>query len=283
MQGTNSSGALQGKYAYSPFGWGIDTNSVHIGFSSEMCENGTETLYYNFRYYIPIVGKWSRRDPMGEISNNMYVYVRNNSLCDTDYLGLIRIIVEAHKPGTINPPSVQIPEFRFDYEPGDMSEKTHQKLKNIWSFSVSFESDDDDCKCPDSEGNRTRDGIISLAQYVKWLSSSWKDDNWLPESEETCKNPPMSCKRKAKYLNLNGPNMQTGIIYNNGKSSGYIDAPHLDLRIPGFETIATTKWFLIEAICTCNCGKCAPCEDDKVIQKVAFRWNSRNGFVEPPK
>jgi RHS repeat-associated protein len=43
---------------------------------------------YAFRYYDPVSGRWTKRDPIGEDGGlNLYGFVRNSSVNKTDYLG----------------------------------------------------------------------------------------------------------------------------------------------------------------------------------------------------
>lgn len=48
-------------------------------------------MYYNYRHYNPIDGRWCGRDFVDEEFSgiNLFYYIRNNSLSNTDYLGLI--------------------------------------------------------------------------------------------------------------------------------------------------------------------------------------------------
>ncbi len=78
-------------YLYDPFG-----NVAHTGtspnpiqFSSEIFDQETGLVYYNYRYYNPKWGRWIKRDPMGEQGGvNLYAFVRNRTLDSVDTLGL---------------------------------------------------------------------------------------------------------------------------------------------------------------------------------------------------
>ena len=78
-------------YLYDPFG-----NVAHTGtspnpiqFSSEIFDQETGLVYYNYRYYNPKWGRWTKRDPMGEQGGvNLYAFVRNRTLDSVDTLGL---------------------------------------------------------------------------------------------------------------------------------------------------------------------------------------------------
>ena len=46
-------------------------------------------LYYGYRYYDPVTGRWPSRDPIEESGgNNLYVFVGNNGVNQWDLLGL---------------------------------------------------------------------------------------------------------------------------------------------------------------------------------------------------
>lgn len=51
---------------------------------------GILIVYYGFRYYDPVTGRWPSRDPVGEAGGlNRYVMVENDAVNYTDYLGLM--------------------------------------------------------------------------------------------------------------------------------------------------------------------------------------------------
>ena len=87
-------GEVSAHYEYAPFA----TILVTIGecasanpwrFSSEYAEDDTGTVYYNYRHYEPIVGRWFNRDPIGEVGGwNVYSYVVNRPMSIADGLGL---------------------------------------------------------------------------------------------------------------------------------------------------------------------------------------------------
>ena len=86
-------------YEYAPFG--EQKNIVTIGnpflFSSEFYEKNLGLIYYNFRHYSPLVGRWGRRDPIQE-HNNQYTFINNNPLKNSDLLGLVIIPWNATTP-----------------------------------------------------------------------------------------------------------------------------------------------------------------------------------------
>ncbi|WZV04053.1 RHS repeat-associated core domain-containing protein [Lentisphaerota bacterium WC36G] len=87
-----SSGSVANLYDYSPFGQlskNTETVANVFKFSSEYAEKETGLIYYNYRYYNPTVGKWTKRDPIEEQGGlNVYAFVDNDSVIYTDSLGL---------------------------------------------------------------------------------------------------------------------------------------------------------------------------------------------------
>ena len=90
----DSSGADVSTYTYTPFGAvedPVDGDENPFRFSSEYHDNETNLVYYNYRYYSPEMGRWLKRDPIGEQRNggNLYTNCLNNLIIRYDILGLI--------------------------------------------------------------------------------------------------------------------------------------------------------------------------------------------------
>ena len=81
------------QYAYTPFGslltfdFGQTLNKY--SFSSEILDCRLMLLYYNYRHYSSVEGRWLTVDPV-ESTNAGYVYLSNSPLADIDILGLLR-------------------------------------------------------------------------------------------------------------------------------------------------------------------------------------------------
>ncbi len=89
----DNTGTLTSSYEYSPFGKilsksGTYADSNKFRFSSEHHDDETGLVYYNYRYYDPELGRWIKRDPVGEVDNSLYIYIANDSISNTDILGL---------------------------------------------------------------------------------------------------------------------------------------------------------------------------------------------------
>ena len=88
MQRTDAEGNLLEKYEYAPFGGNTGEARASIGFSSEVFDSSTNSNYYNYRYYAPCIGRWTKRDPIGEIvGENLFSFCKNSPLYFYDKLG----------------------------------------------------------------------------------------------------------------------------------------------------------------------------------------------------
>jgi len=89
----DSTGTRVATYLYGPFGQVLSSTGAMAStnpfrFSSEFHDDETVLVYYNYRYYSPILGRWTRRDPIGENwSLNLYDFTANNPVNTYDQLG----------------------------------------------------------------------------------------------------------------------------------------------------------------------------------------------------
>ncbi len=76
-------GDIAAHYGYAPFGAvtvqrGASASDNPWRFSSEYAEDDTATVYFNYRHYEMLVGRWLSRDPMDEVGGVcLYAYLRN--------------------------------------------------------------------------------------------------------------------------------------------------------------------------------------------------------------
>ena len=76
-------------YAYTPYGKSLCDVDAKIGFSSEMTDDDTKLVYYNYRYYAPLIARWIKKDPAEERQGgNMMAFIFNTPISAFDYLGL---------------------------------------------------------------------------------------------------------------------------------------------------------------------------------------------------
>ena len=83
-------------YEYAPFGslavsCGISAISNPWRFSSEFTDDDTATVYYNYRHYEPLTGRWMNRDCIDEIGGiNLFLF-SGNRIDLFDVLGLKKV------------------------------------------------------------------------------------------------------------------------------------------------------------------------------------------------
>ena len=122
---SQSTGSVNTKVEYDPYGniiAGTPTWSLvnAFRFSSKFYDSETGLLYYGFRYYDPVHGRWMTQDPIEEAGGlNLYGFVRNNITNTTDLLGM-----GENDAGANNTP--QTPNFRSD-QPFDGKHPTLKK------------------------------------------------------------------------------------------------------------------------------------------------------------
>jgi len=93
-----ANGDVSAHYEYAPFGAvtasvGASSAANPWRFSSEYAEDDTATVYYNYRHYNPLEGRWTSRDFVDERiwDDNTYLFLAN-VLGDFDVLGLRRSV-----------------------------------------------------------------------------------------------------------------------------------------------------------------------------------------------
>ncbi|WP_124330506.1 polymorphic toxin-type HINT domain-containing protein [Desulfonema ishimotonii] len=90
----DESGVIVAHYEYDPFGNEIRADGAGaqdnpFRFSTKYLDAETGFYYYGFRYYVPKIGRWINRDPLGEEGGyNLYAFVFNNSFAYVDPFGM---------------------------------------------------------------------------------------------------------------------------------------------------------------------------------------------------
>ena len=89
-------------YTYGPFGQVLSMDGAlaevnPFRFSSEFHDDEIGLVYYNYRYYSPSLGRWSKRDPIEEEGGvNVYGMCNNDVITGIDSKGLDKLVVELH-------------------------------------------------------------------------------------------------------------------------------------------------------------------------------------------
>jgi RHS repeat-associated protein len=88
----NGSQSVVSTYTYDPFGnlnSGTGSLDQPFKFSTKPYDEETGLSYYGYRFYMPAIGKWMTKDPLGERGGiNLYGFVGNNPINRIDPLGL---------------------------------------------------------------------------------------------------------------------------------------------------------------------------------------------------
>jgi RHS repeat-associated protein len=96
----NTSGVVQERYAYNAFGVrrimaadftprSTSSHAWDFGFQGQFRDVETGWYNYGYRFYVPLLGRWINRDPIGVLGGaNLFGMLQNNPVNDSDYLGL---------------------------------------------------------------------------------------------------------------------------------------------------------------------------------------------------
>ena len=90
MELYKSNGTIANSYSYAPFGEVTQRGNITnpLQWSSEAYDAELGMVYYNFRFYNPVDGRWISRDPIAEKGGkNLYQYIQNKSSQKFDFMG----------------------------------------------------------------------------------------------------------------------------------------------------------------------------------------------------
>jgi len=93
----DATGTVVAHYEYDSFGnttvaTGTKKDDFSHRFSTKPLDAETGLYYYGYRYYDPVTGRWSSRDPIWERGGfNLYGFVGNDGVNKLDYLGLMNM------------------------------------------------------------------------------------------------------------------------------------------------------------------------------------------------
>ncbi|MGN0843895.1 MAG: RHS repeat-associated core domain-containing protein [Kiritimatiellia bacterium] len=89
----SADGSLSAHYEYAPFGAvtaqsGTLASANTFRFSSEYAEDDLGLVYYNYRHYHPLDGRWLSQDPVDEDDDELlYAFCVNSPISGVDVLG----------------------------------------------------------------------------------------------------------------------------------------------------------------------------------------------------
>ena len=118
-------GTIAAAYEYDPYGNLLRTDGEYahdnpFRFSTKYHDEETGLVYYGYRYYAPELGRWVRRDPIGEAGNillrnesdrkeedlNLYIFVQNDPNIWIDPLGLSEYLLMWSFEGITDPTGI---------------------------------------------------------------------------------------------------------------------------------------------------------------------------------
>ncbi|MDO4410376.1 MAG: RHS repeat-associated core domain-containing protein, partial [Akkermansia sp.] len=83
-------GYIRTAYSYTPYGSVTANGDITqpIQWSSEYTDTDLALVYYNYRHYNPMDGRWLGRDPIGEVDKfNLFIYIQSQPISYIDLLG----------------------------------------------------------------------------------------------------------------------------------------------------------------------------------------------------
>lgn len=125
-----ANGTIVAHYEYGPFGEPVSATGPMAAqntfqFSTKYTDSETGLIYYGYRYYSPITGRWIGRDPIEEAGGaNLYGFIYNDGINRWDYLG--------HSISIFNGDTDMIPLVNGEVESPDAAAET--TVRN-WIFS----------------------------------------------------------------------------------------------------------------------------------------------------
>ncbi|MBP5225944.1 MAG: hypothetical protein J6336_01005, partial [Kiritimatiellae bacterium] len=104
----DANGAVTAHYEYAPFGdvtvaAGNLASFNRFRFSSESADDTLGLVYYNYRHYEPVTGRWMSRDPVEEMTGR-YLFIQNGIGSFIEFVGMMPI--QRTRPSS-SPPSFQ--------------------------------------------------------------------------------------------------------------------------------------------------------------------------------
>ncbi len=119
----DANGVVAAHYEYAPFGEvtaavGNLASANRFRFSSEYSDDTLGLVYYNYRHYDPVTGRWMGRDPILMYNRPyLYVYVDNFPVTALDRLGLLSIEI-GERIHTNDPMELRLPFKAADIKEG---------------------------------------------------------------------------------------------------------------------------------------------------------------------
>jgi RHS repeat-associated protein len=185
----NTSGSVQERYAYSAFGVrrimrgdftprSTSNYAWDFGFQGQFRDNETGWSNYGYRFYVPLLGRWINRDPIGEDGGyNVYGFVGNSGIDNVDILGLQKLPEgwnEGEYPESFDPANLPVYDpnspYRHNYNPIEWPEETSD------GYLDANEGEDKCCSCVQKHGQ----GGVDKKGGASTMRPQGDDGKWPP-------------------------------------------------------------------------------------------------------
>jgi RHS repeat-associated protein len=134
-----ANGSLSARYEYGPFGEAIRATGPMarknpFRFSTKFTDNETGLIYYGYRFYDPVMGRWVNRDPIGEgLGLSLYAFAINRPsvLLDRDgrdYLDPVPRPLPGDSPPSTTPLPKPIAPIQPRQPPGPCSHQAAHRI-----------------------------------------------------------------------------------------------------------------------------------------------------------
>ena len=160
-----AAGAVAAHFEYDPFGNVVAstdaTNQFEYRFSTKPQDSATGLLYYGYRWYDPLTGRWPSRDPIGEKGGlNLYGFVGNDGVDWVDLLGFAAV-------GTINGDGKLEMDGLVEDEEWDKMKKFAEDALKYWIEFLDMRQGKDDAKLTD----KCKEKMLCVIRAMSWSES----------------------------------------------------------------------------------------------------------------
>ena len=149
----NGDGDVTAQYEYGPFGELLRATGTFAAdnpfrFSTKYTDKESGLVYYGYRYYDPVEGRWLSRDPIGERGGlNLYGFVGNNGVNRVDYLGQKEVTFREYMKLRDQKP------FKDKYKTWVLFYEAWDPMFKEWANSVASKISDEQLKSASVFGN----------------------------------------------------------------------------------------------------------------------------------
>lgn len=167
----DSDGRLIASYKYDAYGRCRKNGSGGTGstflWSSEYYDDTVGLIFYNYRCYNPLDGRWLSRDPIGEEGGaNLYAFVGNDPLNSVDLLGLAESTYQTGEEAFSAAAVMVVEAMEEKYFHAYRADKDTAKMEeNIVAICCSFKDNKKEFRITEIKSDRN--GSVSIFNFPK--------------------------------------------------------------------------------------------------------------------